>query len=325
MRNIGSNNHMKLPEEVIEQIHVEDLDWVFLSYDEPKKEEFYQKIKNQWPWVKRVDGVKGSDNAHKAAAMASDTERFILIDGDNLPDPSFETVILSITKNNKDAQFRWRAKNHINGLYYGNGGMSSWTREYIMNMKTHENTDGSDKTNIEFCFDPLYWPMHNCYSTTYPNQSAKQAWRAGFREGVKMCSKDGVMPNKNDKQNFEKYVWRRNLQNLSIWQTLGRDVDNGFWAILGARLGTHYLMLRDWDYTDVRDFDALDKLWELHCNDDEKTCRDIAIELNRYLNTGIVEVDADSSRFFKSYISRGWYNRDPMIKEIDVIRQEENW
>jgi hypothetical protein len=316
---------MKSNEAVVEQIYVEDLDWVYLSYDEPKKEEFYQQIKNNFPWVKRVDGVKGSDNAHKAAANLSETERFILIDGDNLPDTSFRDVVLSITESNKNAQFRWRARNHINGLHYGNGGMSSWTREFIRNMKTHENTDGSDRTNIEFCFDPLYWPMHNCYSTTYPNQSAKQAFRAGFREGVKMCSKDGVMPDKNDKANFFKYAWPRNIQNLSIWQTLGRDVEHGFWAILGARLGTHYLMLRDWDYVAVRDFDELDNIWEMHKNDDEQIADQIRQELNKNLGLGIAEIDSDGSRFFKSYIARGWHNRDPMVKEIDVIRQEENW
>jgi hypothetical protein len=76
---------------------------------------------------------------------------------------------------------------------YGNGGMSSWTRTFVNNMRTHENTDGSDKTNIEFCFDPLYWAMHDCYSTTLHQLTRpKQAWRAGFREGVKMCTRDGV-------------------------------------------------------------------------------------------------------------------------------------
>ena len=64
------------------KIDVADLDVVYLSYDEPQKEEFWVKIRNLVPWAKRVDGVKGSDAAHKAAAEASDAERFILIGGD---------------------------------------------------------------------------------------------------------------------------------------------------------------------------------------------------------------------------------------------------
>ena len=78
------------------QVDIADLDCIYLTYDEPQKEEFWVKIKNMVPWAKRVDGVKGSDAAHKAAAAASDTDRFILIDGDNLPDPSFfnQTLVL---------------------------------------------------------------------------------------------------------------------------------------------------------------------------------------------------------------------------------------
>lgn len=306
-----------------EVINVDELDLIYLSYQEPQKEEFWVKIKNMAPWAKRVDGVKGSDNAHKAAALASETERFILIDGDNMIDESFLDEQLTITESNKNAQFRWRARNNINGLYYGNGGVSSWTREFVINMKTHENSLGDNRTNIEFCFDPLYWPMHNCYSTTYPNYSAKQAFIAGFREGVKMCGRDGIMP--KSKAEFSTHLWPRNLQNLLIWQTLGRDVENGEWAIHGARVGTYYLMMKDWDYREVQDFECLDKIWDDHKSDGADMTTHYMDMLNRYLGLNIVEVNAAQSKFFKEYISRGWRNRNIMTKEIDVIRQEEGW
>ena len=309
-----------------EIVDIIDLDVIYLSYDEPQKEDFWIHIKNLVPWAKRVDGVKGSDSAHKAAAELSNTERFILIDGDNLPDEAFFDLTLDFRGKKADykkAQYRWRAKNHINGLYYGNGGLSSWTKEHVLNMKTHENSDGDLKTNIEFCFHPLYWPMHNCYSTTFPNYSPKQSWRAGFREGVKMCSRDGSMP--TDCNSFLKHVWSKNLQNLLIWQTIGRDVENGHWAILGARLGTHYLMLRNWNYLEVHDFDYLDKLWELHQNDDEQVSNEIMNDLNRTLGTNIIELDSNGSKFFKDYISKSWRNRDILTLERDVIKEQEGW
>lgn len=315
---------MKSNDRVIEKVDVADLDCIYLTYDEPQKEEFWVKIQDMVPWAKRVDGVHGSDAAHKAAADASETERFILIDGDNLPNPDFFNITLDITESNQHAQFRWRAKNHVNGLFYGNGGMSSWTKHFVKNMKTHENSDGSDNTNIEFCFDPLYWPMHDCYSTTYINFTPKQAWRAGFREGVKMCTRNGSPP--KDIASFQKHVWPRNMRNLTIWQSIGRDIENGFWAILGARLGTHYMMLnKDWDHTEVRDFHKLDKLWNTHSNDDEKIAKSIAKELNQYLGMNIVELDSKQSKFFKDYISINWHNRGPMVKEMDIIREEEGW
>jgi hypothetical protein len=153
----------------MKQIDIADLDCIYLSYDEPQREEFWVKIKNMIPWAKRVNGVQGSDAAHKAAAAASDTERFVLIDGDNIPSEQFFNLTLEFPDETwKSAVFRWRARNHVNGLMYGNGGLSSWTRTFVNNMRTHEATDGCTETEVEFCFDPMYWAMHDCYSTTYP-------------------------------------------------------------------------------------------------------------------------------------------------------------
>jgi hypothetical protein len=116
----------------MKKIDIADLDVVYLSYDEPQKEEFWVKIKNLVPWAARVDGVNGSDAAHKAAAAASNTERFILIDGDNLPNPEFFNQTLEFPNDEyTQAVFRWRARNHINGLMYGNGGLSSWTLTFV--------------------------------------------------------------------------------------------------------------------------------------------------------------------------------------------------
>ena len=50
----------------MKKIDVAELDCVYLSYDEPNKEENWAQIKNMVPWANRVDGIKGSDAAHKA-------------------------------------------------------------------------------------------------------------------------------------------------------------------------------------------------------------------------------------------------------------------
>ena len=304
-------------------IDVADLDTIYLSYDEPQKEEFWIKIKNMVPWAKRVDGIKGSDAAHKAAAAASDTDRFILIDGDNLPDPNFFNHQLSLDSTNSNCVFRWRARNHINGLMYGNGGMSSWTRDFALNMRTHENTDGRNETTVEFCFDPKYIPMYDCYSTTYPNGSPFQAWRAGFREGVKMCLNRGVKPTVAE---FKDRVHARNLDHLTIWHNVGADADQGGWAIAGARQGTYKAMLTDWDYTEVQDFDKLAELWETNRS------RDPAEIIQAYQDALYTQLDLpmcmlthQQSEFFKHHYRSNWHNRGVMITEMDVIRQQEGW
>ena len=305
-------------------IDIADLDCIYLSYDEPEKEEYWVRIKNMVPWARRVDGVLGSDAAHKAAAQASETERFILIDGDNIPDPAFFNQTLNFpTPEYEQAVFRWRARNHVNGLMYGNGGLSSWTRTHVMNMRTHENTDGRDETVVEFCFDPLYWAMHDCYSTTYPNQSPFHAWRAGFREGVKMCLNQGSKPTIQD---FKQRVHQRNLDNLTIWHNVGADVENGMWCIAGSRMGTYMTMLTNADHIMVQDFERLRELWDTVKDSDSRLLANrVAEELGTTLDLPLAMLEAEQSRFFKHHYKSNWQNRGIMTREIDVIRAQEGW
>jgi len=307
------------------RIDIADLDCVYLSYDEPKKEEFWLKIKNIIPWAHRVDGVKGSDAAHKAAAEVSETERFILIDGDNLPDPAFFNFTLDLPDAQwESAVFRWRARNHVNGLMYGNGGLSSWTRTFVNNMRTHEATDGSAETEVEFCFDPLYWPMHDCYSTTYPNGSAFHAWRAGFREGVKMCLNKGARPTLAE---FKQRVHHRNLDHLTIWHNIGRDADHGIWSIAGARMGTYMTMITpQWDHRVVQDFAELEKLWDtVKDSNPEMLAGRVAEDLTTQLDLPMITMLAPESAFFKKHYRSNWHNRGVTVRELDVIRQQEGW
>jgi hypothetical protein len=304
-------------------IDIADLDCVFLTYDEPNKEENWVKIKNMVPWACRVDGVKGSDAAHKAAADASGTDRFVLIDGDNIPDPEFFNLQLKL-HHDENCVFRWRARNHINGLMYGNGGLSVWSKQFVYNMRTHEASDGSTENDVEFCFYPNYYAMHDCYSTTYPNASAFQAWRAGFREGVKMCLNKGARPTISE---FQDRVHQRNFDHLTIWHNVGRDVNNGIWAIAGSRMGTYMTMITPtWDYRLVQSFDALEELWAtVQDSNPEMLAGRVAEDLLTQLDLPMNVMGPDESRFFKHHYRSNWHNRGAMIKEIDVIRTQEGW
>ena len=311
-------------------VDVADLDCIYLSYDEPQKEEFWLKIKNMVPWAKRVDGVKGSDAAHKVAGAASDTERFILIDGDNMPDESFFNMQLDFTGKDpsyQKAQFRWKAVNAINGLRYGNGGMSSWTKTYVANMKTHEAQKDGDAARIaDFCLDSkdnLYWAMYDCYSTTYPNHTPFQAWRAGFREGVKMCLNKGEVPTVDE---FKETVASRNLNNLTIWQNVGTDVENGIWAIYGARLGTYMTLLTDWDAHNVQWFDNYPVLWqECENRDPSAYAEKIGEALRDKLGLPICTLSTEQSKFFKRHYQTDYHNQGPLVTEMEVIRRIEGW
>jgi hypothetical protein len=308
----------------VKKIDIAELDCVYLSYDEPNKEENWVKIKNMVPWAQRVDGVKGSDAAHKAAANLSVTDRFILIDGDNIPDDNFFDLTLTLDDTNTDCVFRWKACNIVNGLTYGNGGVSCWTKDFIYNMKTHENSDGNPENDVEFCFYPNYVAMYDCYSITYTNSSPFQAWRAGFREGVKMCLDRGNKPSLAD---FKIKANNRNLNHLTIWHNVGRDVENGIYAILGARMGTYMLMLNPtWNYKEVQNFDALKLIYDtIDGHDPEKIAARIAPDLTGQLDLPIVMLDESASKFFKQHYLSDRHNKGIMVREMDIIRQQEGW
>lgn len=293
---------------------IADLDCIYLSYDEPKKESNWVSIKNSIPWAVRVDGIKGSDAAHKAAADASTTNRFILIDGDNLPDYAFFNQTLTLDETNQNYVFRWRARNIINGLVYGNGGISCWTKDYVYNMHTHEASDGRNETLVEFCFDPLYVAMHNSYSTTYPNGSPMHAWRAGFREGVKMCLDRGRKPTVD---RFISMSHWKNIEYLNIWHSIGADVDNGSWAVYGARMGTYMTMIdTDWDYTEVQNFDKLNTIFNsidtLSKEQQDEYFTKITKEIRDKLKLPCIDMGAEQSAFWKKYYTKLHYNKGLM-------------
>jgi hypothetical protein len=167
-------------------------------------------------------------------------------------------------------------------------------------MQTHENSDpNDDKGRVEFCFDDKYYQFNDCYSESFTNSTPEQAWRAGFREGVKMCLVEGAKP-KDLKE-----IWWQNYNRLLIWSSVGADVENGIYSILGAREGCYMTMCSEWDYSNVRDFDWLEKYWnDRHANSSSDVLSSyvnfLASELKTKLNLEIANLDGAGSKFFKT-------------------------
>jgi hypothetical protein len=237
-----------------------EFDVVFLSYDEPNADLHYADLCNKVPWAKRVHGVKGSDAAHKEAAKLSETDWVITVDADNIVDSNFFNI--DIIEDSKIDVYSWTAKNRINGLMYGNGGLKIWKKDFILNMKSHEASD-SVRAQVDFCWENGYHQFKECYSETVITGSPFQAWRAGFREGVKMTLRDGV---KVAPQEIKDNIWWHNLHRLRMWSTVGMHEENGRYAILGARMGTWMTNCTDWDYVQVRDFEVLKEIFDTKVN-----------------------------------------------------------
>lgn len=300
-----------------------EFDVIFISYDEDNCEENWVDLQNKVPWAQRVHGVKGSDAAHKAAAELSTTDRFISVDADNIVDPTFFDLEIDFDHPKlKNKALSWAAQNAVNGLEYGNGGLKCWPKNYVLEMRTHENADPGDERNqVDFCWEDSYIQMSNQYSVTYPNGSPRQAFRAGFREGVKMTLVQGGKP---DVDNFKNVIWWGNYKRLITWCSVGADVENGLWAMYGTRLGTYMTTLTDWDYIQVRDFEYLNQLFEKEkiqflanpmSQTAEKCYRtgiawdkdllwngivDLGDKLRKGLGMEIAELDETQSKFFKA-------------------------
>ena len=285
-----------------DKVRVSDLDFVYISYQEPNKEENWADLLSKVPWAKRVDGVKGFDNAHKAAAEKAKTDFFISIDGDNIIDESFLLQTLDWSKTNPKAVHRWRARNNVNNLVYGNGGLVGWSRETCLQMKTHENAK-DEKSEIDFCWTVPHENLHNCYSTTVINATPQQAWIAGYREGVKMSLDQGkhIPP-----QNFMRIIQGSNLRILTTWMTVGADVEYGKYAMLGARMGCYSTTVDSNEFIQIRE---LDKMADLFANGvvEDKVDEDLEIygnSLKQRIDIPCENFDEHQSKFFKFVMPR---------------------
>ncbi len=281
------------------KIKVGDCDIVFLSYDEPNAEKNYADLLTKVPYAKRIHGVDGSDAAHKACADISETKHFVTVDGDTVIDPDFLNVVLDLDQLgvDDDYQFSWCGNIDINGLKYGNGSLKMWTKDFVANMKTHENTDGSDDTLIEFCYFDNYYQLNENYSTSIISATPHQAWRAGFREGVKMSLNRGAKV-----EDIANNIWWQNYNRLLVWLNVGADVDNGLYAIMGARDGCQKILATDWDHSVTRDFKWLNEYWNeiKDCSVEDNIAEYGEVLQHQGLPISKVALDEEQSKFFKT-------------------------
>ena len=298
------------------KVKIAELDIIYLSYDEPNAEENYADLLTKVPSKTRYRRFY----AHTRNARISDTSRFVTVDGDNTIKQEFINQVLDFDEHTdlENSVISWCGLNTINGLMYGNGGLKCWPKEFVLNMKTHEAAE-TDKAQVDFCWELNYIQQNSWYSFVHNNKTPQQAWRAGFREGVKMALDQGV---KVSKEEFLKGHWK-NLHRLWIWLMVGQDVTNGTWAIYGAREGLSMTMLSDWDYVNVRDFKYLNELWAGRDTMPEDVVHEeifrLGSELQNELDVPIAiqPLDSDQSKFFKTVYQNPARSSDQQFIDIE--------
>ena len=137
---------------------IAELDIIFLSYDESMQKKIMQICLQKFR-AKRVHGVEGS-RCPQSPCRIAETDRFITVDGDNTIRPRFYPIqVLDFDEHTdlENSVISWCGKNTINGLMYGNGGLKCWPKEYVLNMRTHENADPDNiHAQVDFCWDINY-------------------------------------------------------------------------------------------------------------------------------------------------------------------------
>lgn len=270
-----------------------ECDVVFLSYDEPEKEQRFQNLKKLLPDIEWVDGVEGLDKAHRACAEVGSKNRVVIIDGDNALLKKKALIPMELLKSPYVLSFV--ARNSINGLTYGNGGIKCWPRELLKNCQSHELK--AEGLSLDFVHENPYYQVPELLSVTEIHHNKAQAFRAGFREAIKMALVNGkVVPKELVLKNkLETYLSKTGLYRLRTWLKVGRDIPLGEYALLGARRGLSFLYFEEGSPESISEYQWLS---ELSLSLD--TLAPLLSSLNGLFSEPLEEYDATTSKLYKS-------------------------
>jgi hypothetical protein len=196
-------------------------DIVFISYNEPNADENFEKLKSRFPRAKRVHGIKGIHNAHKAAAEIVETNMFYVVDGDAeiVDDFNFD---YEVSRYERDIVFIWQSINPINDLIYGYGGVKLLPRDLTLSM----NTDTVDMT---MSISDRIKVIETVSNKTRFDTDEFSTWKSAFRESVKLSSRP-IDETYDEQTDFR----------LQTWCSKGSDRKFGIYAIDGAKAGREY-------------------------------------------------------------------------------------
>lgn len=281
---------------------ITSFDLFFLSYDEPNAEKHYADLLDKAPWAKRVHGVKGFEAAHRTCALMSETDWFVTVDADNIVMDKFFDLKVELFEDRPRQCLSWDGLNMMNGLIYGNGGLKLWSKQFVLEGGVGHEASDDPRHAVDFCWNPDYQSVSGCYSEVWNNGSAYQAYRVGFREGVKLTLNGGLrIPAKEMRANLHPV----NLRNIRIWCSVGNHVEHGRWAMMGARQGWAKMLDPSFDHTVVRDYEWFDRHWDNISGDLTEFEAEFEAEMartehliRRETNISIVELSANASEFF---------------------------
>jgi hypothetical protein len=198
----------------------QQMDIVYISYDEPEAEKNYEKIKTKFPRTKRVHGVQGMENALREGARVSDTPWYYAVFAKTLIADEFK-FDYAPNYMMRPKHYIFNCRNRVNGLEYGHMGIILYNCNMVLNAPPYEEL-GLDYT-VSFPVEVV--PELSCYGNF--DTSAYHTWRTSFREAGKLAFFENENPG------------MENRYRLDIWQTKAEG-EFAEWALNGAHDGVEF-------------------------------------------------------------------------------------
>lgn len=226
-----------------------ELDIFFLSNGESYADENFEKIQRSYPRVKRIDRVKGIDNAHLKAAKESTTPYFFIIDADCELLNSFD--LDNFFPNTLDNVYIWRAKNEYTGDTYGYGGVKCFSKKIIDIYKKNKENGSSMYDFTNYVSGGKLKVMPNISNNTRFAIDGYSAWKAAFREAVKLTHN---LAGKDS----------RTKDRLNNWLNPEMDLEYSEYIRDGARAGNRYAIYNNdpKSLMKINDYDWLREKYE---------------------------------------------------------------
>ncbi len=153
------------------------MDIVFLSYDEPSAEKYWQVLKDKYPRAKRIQGVKGRTQAYHAAAAMSDTDYFFAVFPTIELEDSFDFTFQP-DRLREACHYIFHAKNPVTGLEYGHRAVILYNRHLCLS---------TIHPSLDFTLSQPHTVVPQLCGTSHFNQTPEISWRVAFREVLKLC------------------------------------------------------------------------------------------------------------------------------------------
>ena len=213
--------HGEAKNKIIAGYHEADFEIFMISFHEEEADANFQNLKSRFPDAKHVKNVEGIANAHKECARQAVTQMIYIVDADADVLDNFKFDYIPPMSKRKNTTYVWSARNPINGLEYGYGGIKLFPREQVLEMG-HELPDFT--TGVAF-----YQPISDVACYTRFNKDPYRTWRSAFRECVKLASR--INPNQVDEQTQHR---------LDTWCNVDNGERFGRYCIKGANEGREY-------------------------------------------------------------------------------------